>query len=285
MADGRRDPERRAAEGGVHLRDQFFEGILARSEGTGQVAIETRAMPRGMTELMQRLEAGTVHTLNPDHLYHLQRNAEFFAAYERADFITSDSKYVYWALGWIGRRIQEKVSGSDIVPTFCRHHRDDPDTKVFLLGAAPGIAQRALERINVREGRDVVVGALGPSMNFVNDEAEIADALRRINESGATVLIVGLGAPKQEIWMDRYRSAMPGIKIMMGVGATIDYEADVVDRAPRWMTRNGLEWVYRITTEPKRYWRRYLRDLEFFWLVLLDGLGLYRAPDFERRDP
>ena len=120
---------------------------------------------------------------------------------------------------------------------------------------------------------------------FVTDDAEIAAVLRLINASGATVLIVGLGAPKQEIWMDRYRSAMPGIKIMMGVGATIVYEADVVDRAPRWMTRNGLEWVYRITTEPKRYWRRYLRDLEFFWLVLLDGLGLYRAPKFERREP
>ena len=68
---------------------------------------------------------------------------------------------MYWALGWIGRRIQEKVSGSDIVPTFCAHHRDNPDVKVFLLGAAPGIAQRALERINAREGREVVVGALG----------------------------------------------------------------------------------------------------------------------------
>jgi len=122
-------------------------------------------------------------------------------------------------------------------------------------------------------------------MRFVDDDDEIAAVLRLVNASGATVLIVGLGAPKQEIWMDRYRSAMPGIKIMMGVGATIDYEADVVNRAPRWMTRNGLEWVYRITTEPKRYWRRYLRDLEFFWLVLLDGLGLYRAPKFRRRDP
>ena len=78
--------------------------------------------------------------------------------------------------------------------------------------------------------------------------------------------------------MDRYRCAMPEVKVFMGVGATIDYEADAVVRAPRWMTRNGLEWVYRITTEPKRYWRRYLRDMEFFWLVLLDGLGLYRPP-------
>ncbi len=237
-----------------------------------------------MSQLMQRLDRGMLFTLNPDHLYHLQRNRDFWAAYRQADFITSDSKYVYWGLGWIGRRIQEKVSGSDIVPTFCHHHRDNPEVKVFLLGAAPGIAQKALARINAREGREVVVGAIGPSMKFVNDEAEIADVLQRINASGATVLIVGLGAPKQEIWMDRYRDRMPKVKILMGVGATIDYEADAVVRAPRWMTRNGLEWLYRITTEPKRYWRRYLRDMEFFWLVLLDGLGLYRPPRFERKD-
>jgi len=236
-----------------------------------------------MSELMQRLDSGMVFTLNPDHCYHLQRNPEFYAAYRKADFITSDSKYVYWSLGWIGRRIQEKVSGSDIVPTFCRHHAANPAVKVFLLGAAPGIAQKALERINARAGRPIAVGAIGPSMNFVNDPQEIADVIQKINASGATVLIVGLGAPKQEIWIDRYRSAMPGVKIFMGVGATIDYEADAVVRAPRWMTRNGLEWVYRLTTEPKRYWRRYFRDLEFFWLVLLDGFGWYRPPALRAR--
>ena len=231
-----------------------------------------------MQELMQEATAGVIFTLNPDHLFHLQRNAEFLAAYRQADFITSDSKYVYWGLGWIGRRIQEKVSGSDIVPTFCHHHRENLATRVFLLGAAPGIAQKALERINAREGRQIVVGAHSPSMNFVNDADEISDVIRIVNSSGATALIVGLGAPKQEIWIVRYRDAMPGVKVFMGVGATIDYEADAVVRAPRWMARNGLEWLYRLTTEPKRYWRRYFRDLEFFWLVLLDGVGLYRAP-------
>jgi exopolysaccharide biosynthesis WecB/TagA/CpsF family protein len=71
---------------------------------------------------------------------------------------------------------------------------------------------------------------------------------------------------------------MPKVKVYMGVGATIDYEADAVKRAPRWMTKRGLEWVYRITTEPKRYWRRYARDMEYFWLLLKDGLGMYRSP-------
>ena len=237
-----------------------------------------------MKQLMTRLEEGVVFTLNPDHLYHLQRNRAFYEAYRQADFITSDSKYVYWGLGWIGRRIQEKVSGSDIVPAYCAHHRDNPAVKVFMLGAAPGIAQRALEVINAREGREIVVGAHSPSMNFVNDEGEIAEVIRIVNASGATCLIIGLGAPKQEIWITRYRHAMPNVKVYMGVGATIDYEAGAVKRAPRWMTRTGLEWLYRITTEPRRYWRRYLRDMEYFWLLLLDGLGLYRSPMRTRVD-
>ena len=231
-----------------------------------------------LEQLLARLDHGVVFTLNPDHLYHLQRNPEFLAAYRQADFITSDSKYVYWSLGWIGRRIQEKVSGSDIVPSYCWHHRANPDVKVFLLGAGPGIAQTARERINARCGREVVIGAHSPSMTFVTDQAEIAAVIQQINASGANTLIVGLGAPKQEIWMVKYRHQMPGVKVFMGVGATIDYEAGAVARAPRWMTRIGLEWVYRITTEPRRYWRRYLRDMEFFWLVLLDGIGMYKSP-------
>ena len=231
-----------------------------------------------MAELMAVLDEGIVWTLNPDHLYHLQRNRAFYDAYRQADFITSDSKYVYWGLAWIGRRIKEKVSGSDIVPAYCSHHAGNPAVKVFLLGAAPGVAQRALERINARVGAEVVVGAHSPSMRFVDDPAEIAETIAMINASGATCLIVGLGAPKQEIRITRHRQAMPGVKVYMGVGAAIDYEAGHVGRAPRWLTRIGLEWLYRLATEPRRYWRRYLRDLEYFWLLLLDGLGLYRSP-------
>jgi N-acetylglucosaminyldiphosphoundecaprenol N-acetyl-beta-D-mannosaminyltransferase len=231
-----------------------------------------------MLELIAKLDRGIVFTLNPDHLYHLQRNKAFYDAYRQADFITSDSKYVYWALGWIGRRIKEKVSGSDIVPTFCWENRNDPEVKVFLLGAAEGIAETARHRINSRCGRNVVVGAFSPSMQFVSDRNEIDNVIGIINRSDANALIVGLGAPKQEIWITEYKDSMPGIRIFMGVGAAIDYEAGMVKRAPRWMTKRGLEWVYRITTEPKRYWRRYLRDIEFFLLIWVDKFGLYKSP-------
>jgi len=237
-----------------------------------------------MGQLLEQLKEGIVWTLNPDHLFHLQRNSDFYAAYQQADFITADSKYVYWASGWLGRKIQEKVSGSDLVPAFCHHHRENPNIRVFLLGAKPGIAIKAQQRINDREGRNVVIGAHGPSMNFINDPDETGRVIEMINDSGANVLIVGLGAPKQEIWIMRHREFMPNVKIYMGVGAVIDYEADAVKRAPRWMTRNGLEWVYRITTEPRRYWRRYLRDMEFFWLILKDRLGYYTPQTFPDGD-
>lgn len=235
-------------------------------------------------EIVERLDEGILYTLNPDHLYHLQRNRDFYAAYQEAALVSSDSKYVYWGLGFLGRKIVSKSSGSDIVPAYWRRHADNPDVSIFLLGAKPGIADAARERINRLAGREIVIGSHGPSMNFVNDRDESLQAIEMVNRSGATCLIVGLGAPKQEIWIMRHRHLMPNVKVYMGVGATIDYEALAVRRAPPWMNRNGLEWVFRMVTEPRRYWRRYARTLEFFGLVALDRLGLYKAPEFSVSD-
>jgi exopolysaccharide biosynthesis WecB/TagA/CpsF family protein len=231
-----------------------------------------------MSQLIDKLDEGFVCTLNPDQVYFLHHDRAFYEAYRQADFVTSDSKYVFWGLKLIGRRIQEKVSGSDILPTYCFHHRNNPAVRVFLLGAAPGVAETARKNINQRCGREVVVGAHSPPMHFGNIEADNLAAVKLVNESGATTLVLGLNAPRQEIWIAKHRHLMPGVKVLIGVGAAIDYEANAVKRAPRWMTRNGLEWVYRITTQPRRYWRRYLRDMEYFWLLALDGLGLYRSP-------
>lgn len=229
-------------------------------------------------QLLDELLEGVVFTLNPDHMFFLQRDLEFLRCYKDADFVTADSKYVYWGLKFLRRRIAEKVSGSDLVPAFLDFHRSNLNVKVFYLGAQSGVAQQAQRNSNNRAGREIVVGALSPSMNFVESFEEIQSAIALINSSGANVLIVGLGAPKQEKWIMKHRHLLPNVKIYMGVGAAIDYEAGHVSRAPSWMTQNGLEWVYRIATEPRRYWRRYARDLEYFWLLLLDKLNLYQSP-------
>jgi exopolysaccharide biosynthesis WecB/TagA/CpsF family protein len=231
-------------------------------------------------QLLDRLDAdgGLVFTVNPDHLVHLQTNPAFVAAYRQADFITVDSHYVWWALRWQGRGVAEKITGSDLFPAYCRRHAANPAVRIFLLGAQPGVAQRARERLNAAAGRELVVGAHGPSMNFVDDRAEIESVLAMIRASGATALMVGLGAPKQEIWLARHRAALPQVRVLMGIGATIDYEAGAVRRAPPWMRRLGLEWAYRVLSEPRRYGRRYLRNARFLWWMAQDRAGQYRDP-------
>ena len=233
------------------------------------------------TALLQHLctQGGLVFTTNPDHLYHLQRNREFLAAYRQADVITVDSHYVQMAMNRIHRPIRHRITGSDLVPALFAHAAEhDLDLRVFLLGAKPGVAQQAMERINARHDRPLVVGAFGPSMNFVNDPAEIERVLAMIRVSGANAVMVGLGAPKQELWLTRWRHAMPKVKLMLGIGATIDYEAGEVERAPVWVQRLKLEWLHRIVKEPRRYLMRYVRNTEFIGLMWQDGRGRYRDP-------
>lgn len=233
-----------------------------------------------MDDLLERLatQGGVVFTVNPDHLYHLQYNPAFLKAYRSADIITVDSHYVRLALRAQGRSVVNRLPGSDIVPAFCARQAADPNTRIFLLGARPGVAQTARESMNRRAGREMVVGAHGPSMNFVNDPAEIDAVIEMVAASGANVLLVGLGAPKQEVWIASVRHRLPEVRVMMGVGATIDYEAGAVKRAPVWLRRLRLEWTYRVFTEPGRYLMRYVRSSRFVWWMLMDRLGRYKDP-------
>ena len=233
-----------------------------------------------MEDLLQRMATtgAVVFTVNPDHLYHLQYNPAFLQAYRSADIITVDSHYVRLALRAQGRTVVNRLPGSDIVPAFCARNASNPDVRIFLLGARPGVAQAARESMNRKAGREMVVGAHGPSMNFVNDPAEIEDVLKMIEASGANVLLVGLGAPKQEMWIASVRHRLPQVRVMMGIGAVIDYEAGEVRRAPVLLRRLGLEWTYRVATEPRRYLMRFVRSSKFLWWMLMDRLGRYKDP-------
>ncbi len=251
-----------------------------RTDWPRQPLLNVWADDLSMDELLARLATtgGVVFTVNPDHLYHLQYNPDFLRAYRSADIITVDSHYVRLALRAQGRAVVNRLPGSDIVPAFCARQAADANTRIFLLGARPGVAQTARAAMNARAGRELVVGAHGPSMNFVNDPTEIDAVLGMIEASGANVLLVGLGAPKQEIWISSVRHRLPQVRVMMGVGATIDYEAGEVKRAPVWLRRLGLEWTYRVVTEPRRYLMRYVRNTKFVWWMLMDRLGRYRDP-------
>lgn len=226
-------------------------------------------------ELLRSLDHGVVFTPNVDIILRARKDPEFFRVLHQADVLTCDSRIVQLAARFLGTPIREKISGSDFFPAFCRHHQQSSDVRIFLLGAMEGVAAKAMANINQRAGRELVVAAHSPSYGFERNEGECREIIELINRSGATVLAVGVGAPKQEKWIMRWRDQLPAIRIYMGIGATIDFEAGNVSRAPRWMSNAGLEWLYRLLQEPKRLWRRYLlENPPFLWLVLKQRLGL-----------
>ena len=220
-------------------------------------------------QFLSELTKGVIFTPNVDHLMKLQEDTEFQAAYRQADYKVCDSQILMYASKLLGKPLKAKISGSDLLPLFCNYHKDNPDITLFLLGGAEGIAKQAQANINANIGREIVIAAHSPSFGFEQDEAECQAIINIINDSGATVLAVGVGAPKQELWIAKYRSQMPGVKIFMAVGAALDFEAGNKPRAPQFWSNLGLEWLYRLMSEPKRLWKRYLLDdLPFFKLLI-----------------
>lgn len=159
------------------------------------------------------------------------------------------------------------------------HHKDDKNCRIFLLGAMDGVAQKAMERINERAGRQIVVGAYSPSYGFEKKREENEAIYKMINDSRANVVLVGVGCPKQEKWIDAHKSKMIGVDLWMALGATIDFEAGNVRRAPEWVQKIAMEWFYRFMMEPRRMFKRYfVDDVKFFWYLGKQILGIYKNP-------
>ena len=234
----------------------------------------------GLQELLAKLSkyGGFVVTPNVDHVVRLQQDVEFLNAYQQADYRVCDSKILEYALKLLGTPVREKISGSDLFPAFYEYNRHNEDVKIFLLGGQTGIPEQAMDNINAKVGRNIIVEAHSPSFGFEKDEQECRAIIEKINASGATVLAIGVGAPKQEKWIVKYRHLLTNVKVFLAIGATIDFEAGNKPRSPKWISEAGLEWLYRLAAEPRRLWKRYLVDsLPFFGLVLQHKLQMLSA--------
>lgn len=230
-------------------------------------------------ELLNRLDSGVLVTPNLDHLVKLQTDEEFYRVCREAEWVVCDSRILQMASRLLARPIPEAIPGSSFFTAYYMHHADDPDCRIFLLGAREGVADRARARINASVGREIVVGAHSPSFGFEKNAAECDAIADIINASGANVVLVGVGAPKQEKWIMAHRHMMPGVKLWMALGATIDFEAGNVKRAPRWVQRVCMEWFYRFLKEPKRMFRRYfIDDIKFFYYFARQLAGRYKDP-------
>jgi len=232
-----------------------------------------------MDELVDTFREGTLLTLHVDMIMKLQRDRQFFELLPRFDLVTCDSQVLFLAARVLGTPLRERVSGSDFFPRFCARHRDDPRVTVFICGGAPGVAEVAARNVNARAGRTMVVGTASPSFDFDRRPAEVDELVARIDGSRATVLLVGLGAGRQEKFIVENRDRLPRVRMFLPLGGTIDYEAGTLRRPRSWVTDAGLEWLYRLLREPRQRWRRYLvHQPPVLYRLAQQQLGLYRNP-------
>jgi N-acetylglucosaminyldiphosphoundecaprenol N-acetyl-beta-D-mannosaminyltransferase len=200
-------------------------------------------------------------TVSPEFVMIAQDDPDFMQVLRAADLCVADGVGLLFAARYLGHPLPERVTGSDGVPLIAERAARD-GWKLFLLGAEPGVAEQAAARLVERYPGLQVMGTYAgrPSPD---EEEEIAE---RVNASGADILLVAYGAPRQDLWIARNRARLK-VHVAIGVGGTFDFIAGVVPRAPRWMRRVALEWLYRLYKQPSR-WRRMLRLPRFVWAVL-----------------
>jgi len=217
-----------------------------------------------------------VITPNVDHIVQVQSNKALQNAYKSATLVVTDGRPVVWAANFLGVNIPEVVPGSDLVPAIFSHAQTNQKSiKVFLLGAMPGVADRAKVFIGQQWPIVNVVGTLSPNFGFDKNEIESKKICEIVNASGAELLVLGLGAPKQELWVTQYAESL-AVKVALCVGATIDFLAGEKPRAPVWMRKSGLEWLHRMLSEPKRLAKRYLIDAIVFPKIVFKEWMLQR---------
>jgi len=246
----------------------------------GQLWVDAVTFAQALDEierLVQQGQGGSVFTPNVDHVVKVDGDPGFRAAYERCSLSLADGQPVVWASRLLGQgaRLPEKVSGSDLVFPLMER-AGQRGWKVYFCGGPPGVADAAAEVVRKKYGVNIV-GTESPRVALTATPEDEAIAAR-VRASGAQLLLVGFGAPKQELFIERCRDKV-GPAVALGIGASLDFMAGRVPRAPRWMSKSGLEWLYRLGKEPRRLWRRYLVDDPKFLLILWRTM---RAPVEQR---
>lgn len=209
-------------------------------------------------DCIRNQKIGHVVTLNVDQIVQIEKDEYFKRICESAELSLADGQPLLWISRWHGTPIKEKISGSDLVPILCEL-AEEKGYSVFFLGAAPGVAQRAVDKLHEKLPGLKVAGVYSPPKGFEKDRVEIGKINGILANAKADMLFVGMGVPKQDIFihenMDKYQ-----IPMSFSVGATIDFIAGVQKRCPKWVSSIGFEWLYRFFHNPKRLFKRYFVD-------------------------
>ncbi len=268
----------RSRENGFESSPPHVLGHTCPSISVLGVPVSVLTMEAAVTHIMgyvERRQAQYVCIRDVHGVMRAVYDPEIMRAHHNAAMVAPDGMPLVWISRWRTGLETGRVNGADLVDTLC-HAGQGSGLRHFFYGGKPGIAEAMIEKLRAKYRNICVVGSYSPPFRPLTEE-EDREIVARINASGAQVVWVGISTPKQELWMqdhvDRIRYAT-----LIGVGAAFDIHSGAIARAPKWMQRNGLEWLFRLSTEPRRLWRRWLVLAPIFVIMVIgEQVTLYLA--------
>jgi N-acetylglucosaminyldiphosphoundecaprenol N-acetyl-beta-D-mannosaminyltransferase len=236
------------------------------------VPVDVQTFEQAISQLETWLQAGESRFVSTCTVYTLmvaQDDLAAMRALQNADMVTTDGMPLVWLQKQAGFAHAERVYGPDLFLALCAR-TENQHLRHFFLGGSPGVAEKLAQVLQVKYPGIEIAGFEAPAVSA--SVALDAQLVERLNASGAQLIWVGLGSPKQDIWMDVYRPHLRA-PLLVGVGAAFDFLTGTKKQAPRWIMRAGLEWLFRLVTEPRRLWKRYLvYNSRFVCAILIDRI-------------
>ena len=221
-------------------------------------------------EIVERRKFVFAITPNVDHTMKYRKSVQFRELYKKAGLVVADGMPLLWAARLLGTPLKERIAGVELFERCCAFAAER-GYSVFLMGGSPGAAESARRELLERHPALKIAGLDCPPYGFAKDAEQNRALQQKIRASGADILFVGLGAPLQELWMSEY-GAETGVSFAIGVGVSFSFVGGLIPRAPVWMQRNGLEWLWRLGKEPRRLWKRYLVEALPFFAMLVQAM-------------
>lgn len=225
------------------------------------ITVDNMQMDEIINEIESKIikkEKAYIVPVNVDVIIKSDKDTFLKEILDKADMVLVDGKPLIWISKWLKRPVKEKISGSDLVPKLCQTAADKGYT-IFIIGGKEGVADSAKANLERDFNNIKIVGTYSPPLGFENDKEELSRINQRISNVCPDIVIACFGCPKQEKWVyENYKEYNAIVSVC--AGATVDFLAGNVKRAPKWMSDHGLEWFYRFLKEPKRLFKRYFVD-------------------------
>lgn len=266
----------------VPARPEEFVTPSVNVLGVGISAVDLDGALRIITDWIDARERTYVCVTGVHGVMESQRDEGIRAIHNRAGLVTPDGMPLVWLSRSRGFRHVTRVYGPDLMLAACARSVERGD-RHFFYGAGPGVPDLLARRLQQRFPGLQVAGGFSPPFRPLT-RAEDDQVVEMINAARPDIVWVGLSTPKQEMWMAEHRERLDA-SVLIGVGAAFDFHAGLKRQAPRWMQRSGTEWLFRLATEPRRLWKRYMTgNPKFVWLTLKQELGLREFPLTVSRD-